>query len=140
MRTLWTTVGAAIAAFAVTAAVAAAADGDVDRERLQRLAVIPHVGERYVWNFVLAQDGRFREGGQIPTELDPAALRQTLGDDDADAEGWLDLAAAYRSRRDEEAAKESLARAIAILRRRAAAQSDDGRASTARTVLSAIGR
>jgi tetratricopeptide (TPR) repeat protein len=118
-------------ALTTSGAVAAAPTDTVDRDRLKRAAQLPSVGERYIWNFGISQDGRLLEGGQMPEELDPAPYRASLGDDDADAERWMDLAEAYRVRRADDAEKESLSRAVAILRRRKAVRTDDGSAMAA---------
>jgi hypothetical protein len=108
------------------AAATAAPDGTIDRERLRKAALLPPVGPNG-WYYSLTTDGRVFAGGEEPEILGPAALRARMKGDDTDAERWMDVAAACRRTHDDAGAKESAAKAVAILRRRAEAGPGDGR-------------
>jgi tetratricopeptide (TPR) repeat protein len=115
----------AVLALAWTAAASASPPDEVDRERLKKtLANLPSM---YVkWGIGIGPTGPTEWSEESETPPDPAALRAKLKGDDSDADVHLDLAAAHRRLGDAAHEKESLATAIAMLRREAAAHSGDG--------------
>lgn len=115
----------AIAAF-VGAAAATAGEGEIDRERLKK--TVANLPSMYVmWGIGIGPTGPTEWSEQSETPPDPETLRAKLKGDDSDAGLHLDLAAAHRRLGDAAHEKESLATAIAMLRREAAAHEGDGR-------------
>jgi tetratricopeptide (TPR) repeat protein len=119
---------AALAMLALPALAAASPDGTVDRDRLRRVAQLPAVGPSD-WYYSITTDGRLFAGGEEPERCDVATLRARMRNDDSDAARWLDAASACRRVHDAAQEKECVASAVAILRRLAAAQPDDGGAA-----------
>ncbi len=104
-----------------------AQEKSVDRDQLRRLVRFPSVMHPG-WYYVPGMDGVVRAGGYDDLRYDVATLRNAVDADAANAKRWMDLATAYRRADDGEHEKESLARAVALLRKRVSEDADDGQA------------
>ena len=112
---------------ALVAALSAAssAEDKVDRERLRKALPLPTV-QPQGWYYSVSLDGRVWEPGQEPAKADVEVLRARIKDDGSDAQGWMDLAAAYRRRGDATQQSDCIGHAVDVLRVRAANRADDG--------------
>ena len=129
---------AALVMLALAAIASESPDGTVNRDRLRRAAQLPAVGPND-WYYSITTDGRVFAGGEEPERCDVATLRARIRGDDTDATRWLDVASACRRVHDAAQEKESVASAVAILRRLAAAQPDDGGAAASLGLALAAG-
>ena len=112
---------------AVASLTALAQDESVDRDQLRRLVRFPNV-VHLGWYYELGMDGVVRAGGYDDLRYDVTILRNAADADAANAKRWADLATGYRRADDDEHEKESLARAVALLRKQVGEDTDDGQA------------